>query len=42
MNYQQSDEMQIAAARVILGQLKAQGKLPVTINTFFKYGDGSN
>ena len=40
MNYQQSDELQKAAAKVVLGTLKASGKLPVSINAFFKYGDG--
>lgn len=40
VNYQQSDELQIAAAKVITRQIKASGTLPVTINTFFKYGDG--
>jgi beta-glucosidase-like glycosyl hydrolase len=40
MNYQRSDELQNASVRVILGQLKASGKLPVTVNPFFKYGDG--
>ncbi len=40
MNYQQNDELQKATAKVILGQLKASGKLPVNINAFFKYGDG--
>ena len=40
MNYQQSDESQSTSVRVILGQLKASGKLPVTVNSFFKYGDG--
>ena len=38
--YQNSTEMQRSAAKVILGKLKANGKLPVTINSFFKYGDG--
>ncbi|MEO8795465.1 MAG: glycoside hydrolase family 3 N-terminal domain-containing protein, partial [Daejeonella sp.] len=38
MNYQQSEELQKAAARVILGNLKASGKLPVTINSFYKTG----
>ncbi len=40
MNYQQSLEMQKAATKVILGTLKANGKLPVTINAFYKTGDG--
>ena len=40
MNYQQSDELEKASVRVMTGQLKASGKLPVTVNSFFKYGDG--
>ena len=40
INYQQSEELQKAAAKVVLGRLKATGSLPVTINTFFKFGDG--
>ncbi len=34
--YQDMDELEIAAAKVIMGKLKATGKLPVTINAFFK------
>lgn len=40
IGYQNSIEMQLSAARVLQGTLKASGKLPVTINAFFKYGDG--
>lgn len=40
MAYQNSPELQRAAAAVILRKIKPSGKLPVTINTFFKYGDG--
>ena len=40
MNYQNSLEAQNATARVIAGKLIANGKLPVTINGFFKNGDG--
>ena len=40
VNYQNSEELQHAAAKVIKGELKATGKLPVTIGTFFKNGDG--
>ncbi|MDF3077077.1 MAG: glycoside hydrolase family 3 domain protein [Sphingobacteriaceae bacterium] len=40
VNYQNSDEMQKAAAKVVAGQMKASGKLPVDINAFFKNGDG--
>lgn len=42
MNYQQNDQLQDAAARVVLGQLEASGRLPVTVNQFFKNGAGSN
>lgn len=38
--YQKDDFMQKAAAAVIKNQVTATGKLPVTVNTFFKYGDG--
>ncbi|MEO5909788.1 MAG: glycoside hydrolase family 3 N-terminal domain-containing protein [Pelobium sp.] len=41
MGYQDMPEMEKSAAKVILGNLKANGKLPVTINSFFKYGDGA-
>lgn len=37
--YQKEDFMQKAAASVIKNQLTATGRLPVTVNTFFKYGD---
>lgn len=40
LNYQNSDEGQNASARLITGKIKASGKLPVTINSFFKFGDG--
>ena len=40
VNYQNSPELQRSAARVILGQLVPMGKLPVTINSSFKTGDG--
>lgn len=38
--YQNDDFMQRAAAKTILGQNIATGKLPVTINKYFKYGAG--
>ncbi|SMC68805.1 glycoside hydrolase family 3 protein [Pedobacter africanus] len=38
--YQKEDFMQKAAALVLKNQVVATGKLPVTVNTFFKYGDG--
>ncbi len=40
MNYQNSDDLQHAAAKVIRGELKATGKLPVTISSNFRNGDG--
>lgn len=40
MGYQKSDEMQRSAVKVITGQLKATGKLPVSVNIFFGYGAG--
>jgi beta-glucosidase-like glycosyl hydrolase len=40
VNYQNSEEAQKASARVIAGKLKASGKLPVSISTSFKNGDG--
>ena len=38
--YQKDDFMQIAAAKVIAKQIKAAGKLPVSINLFFTNGMG--
>lgn len=38
--YQNSDELQRAGAKVILKRLRPSGRLPVTVNSFFKYGDG--
>lgn len=38
--YQNDPMMQQAAAKTILQQIKPAGKLPVTVNTYFKYGDG--
>ena len=38
--YQKEDFMQKAAASVFSNALEATGKLPVSVNTFFKYGDG--
>ncbi|HEY0896040.1 MAG TPA: glycoside hydrolase family 3 N-terminal domain-containing protein, partial [Sphingobacteriaceae bacterium] len=40
MNYQNSDDLQHSAAKVIRGELKASGKLPVTISSNFRNGDG--
>ncbi|WP_395625884.1 glycoside hydrolase family 3 protein [Daejeonella sp.] len=40
MNYQNTKEAQNASFRVINGGLKASGRLPVTINSSFKNGDG--
>jgi beta-N-acetylhexosaminidase len=33
--------MQKAAASVLKNQLEPTGKLPVTVNQFFKYGQGN-
>ncbi|MFD2540372.1 glycoside hydrolase family 3 protein [Sphingobacterium chuzhouense] len=38
--YQNDYFMQKAALKVLLGQAKAEGKLPVTVNKRFAYGDG--
>lgn len=38
--YQNDLIMQRAAAKVILRRLTPSGRLPVTINSFFRYGDG--
>jgi beta-glucosidase-like glycosyl hydrolase len=38
--YQKEDFMQKAAASVINNEIIPNGKLPVGVNTFFKYGDG--
>ncbi|MGV3508038.1 MAG: glycoside hydrolase family 3 protein [Sphingobacteriaceae bacterium] len=40
VNYQNSNEMQLAAAKVLSNQMQASGRLPVTINGLFKTGDG--
>lgn len=40
VNYQNSDEVQRAASKVIIGALKASGKLPVAVTPGFKNGDG--
>lgn len=42
VGYQNDASFQQASAKVLMGELKTSGKLPVTINTFFKYGDGIN
>ncbi|TCC93933.1 glycoside hydrolase family 3 [Pedobacter frigiditerrae] len=38
--YQKEEFMQKSAASVFKNQLIPTGKLPVSVNTFFKYGDG--
>ncbi|SEM83075.1 beta-glucosidase [bacterium A37T11] len=40
IGYQNNPVMQKAAANVILKQISPSGKLPVTINSYFRYGDG--
>lgn len=38
--YDESDETQQTTAQIIIGQLKAKGKLPVTVCEKYKIGDG--
>ncbi|WP_316833989.1 glycoside hydrolase family 3 protein [Pedobacter nutrimenti] len=38
--YQKEDFMQKAAASVFKNEVNPSGRLPVTVNMFFKYGDG--
>lgn len=38
--YQNENTLQRAGAKAVLRQIKPSGKLPVSINAFFKYGDG--
>jgi beta-N-acetylhexosaminidase len=38
--YQNSDDLQRAAVKVITGQLKPTGKLPVSVNVYFPTGTG--
>lgn len=40
VGYQNMPEIQLSAAKVVLGTHKASGRLSVSINAFFKYGDG--
>lgn len=40
IGYQQLPAMQEAAAKLIFGRIKANGKLPVTVSEHFRYGDG--
>ncbi|WP_210466167.1 glycoside hydrolase family 3 protein [Rufibacter roseolus] len=40
VGYQQLPAVQAAAARLLTGELTPQGKLPVTVNDKFRYGDG--
>jgi beta-N-acetylhexosaminidase len=40
--YQMSDELQRSAVKVITGQLKPTGKLPVSVNVFFGTGMGNS
>jgi beta-glucosidase-like glycosyl hydrolase len=40
IGYQNDSTLQKAGAKVLLNEIQAKGKLPVTINSFFKYGDG--
>lgn len=38
--YQNDEHLQKAVVKVLLKEIKANGKLPVSINNTFKYGDG--
>ena len=38
--YQNDETLQRAATKVLFREIKAEGKLPVTVNAFFRYGDG--
>lgn len=40
LTYQNDSFMQSAAVRALTGQIKTSGKLPVTINKSYKFGDG--
>ncbi|MDB5264235.1 MAG: glycoside hydrolase family 3 [Adhaeribacter sp.] len=40
VGYQQLPAVQEAAAKLIFGKIKPNGKLPVTVNDHFRYGDG--
>lgn len=40
LNYQNTEQAQSATFRTITGEVKAGGKLPVTVNSVFKNGDG--
>ncbi|QMU31108.1 glycoside hydrolase family 3 protein [Adhaeribacter radiodurans] len=40
VSYQQLLPVQEAAAQLLAGRISANGKLPVTVNEYFKYGDG--
>ncbi|MFA1772694.1 glycoside hydrolase family 3 protein [Rufibacter glacialis] len=40
VGYQQLPAVQAAAANLLVGRLTPQGKLPVTVNSHFQYGDG--
>lgn len=38
--YQNDEIMQKAVVKAVLGEIETKGKLPVTVNQFFRYGDG--
>jgi beta-N-acetylhexosaminidase len=40
MNYQAGDEMERATVKVITGEIKASGKMPVSVNSFYRNGYG--
>lgn len=39
--YQMTDDLQRSAVKAITGQLKPTGRLPVTVNRYFKTGERS-
>ncbi|MBX2843622.1 MAG: glycoside hydrolase family 3 [Flammeovirgaceae bacterium] len=40
LTYQESEYTQKSAAKLILGKITAEGKLPVSVNEYFQFGDG--
>ncbi len=40
VSYQNSDISQVVSAELLFGAIDAKGKLPVSINNFFKVNDG--
>ncbi len=40
VGYQQLPAIQEAAVKLLFGNIKANGKLPVSVNDHFRFGDG--